>query len=233
MIESYGMKRISVIIPSLNEEKGIGNTLDEVPIAELQKMGYDVEVLLVDGNSADYTREIAEKQGATVIIEEKRGYGRAYKTGFEKAGGEIIVTLDADATYPAVDIPKFVGHLVEQKLDFITTNRFAFMEMGTMTSLHKIGNRILNMASRVLFLVRINDSQSGMWIFRKGILKELDLMADGMELSEEIKIKAFKKFRAKEIPIKYRKRVGEAKLNSFEDGIKNLLFLFKLRLNFS
>ncbi|MBS7633225.1 glycosyltransferase family 2 protein [Candidatus Bathyarchaeota archaeon] len=220
---------VSVVIPSLNEEEGIGSTIDEIPVKELQRMGYDVEILVVDGNSIDRTREIAEKMGATVIIEARRGYGRAYKTGFEKARGDIIVTLDADATYPALNIPKFVRYLTEQKLDFITTNRLAFMENEAMAPLHKVGNAILTLASRILFLVKIADSQSGMWIFRKEILRELDLTSDGMGLSEEIKIKAFKKFRAKEVPIKYRKRLGAAKINSFDDGIKNLLFLLRLR----
>jgi len=222
-------KIVSVVIPSLNEEEGIGNTIDEVPIEEIQRMGYDVEVIIVDGKSADRSREIAEKRGATAIIEERRGYGRAYKTGLEKARGEIIITLDADGTYPASDIPKLVEHLVEQRLDFITTNRFAFVEKGAMPLLHKIGNKILTLTSRKLFSIKICDSQSGMWIFRREILKDLNLVADGMEFSEEIKIKAFKKFRSEELPINYRKRVGAAKISPLKDGVKNLWFLFKLR----
>lgn len=229
MSVSNGFGIVSVVIPSLNEEDGIGNTIDEVPVEEIQRMGYDVEIIIVDGKSADRTREIAEKRGATAIVEERLGYGRAYKTGLEKARGDIIITLDADGTYPASDIPKLVEHLVEQRLDFITTNRFAFAEKGAIPLLHKIGNEILTLTSRKLFSIRIRDSQSGMWIFRKGILKELNLVADGMEFSEEIKIKAFKKFRSEELPISYRKRVGTTKISPLRDGFKNLCFLFKLR----
>jgi glycosyltransferase involved in cell wall biosynthesis len=224
------MKRISFVIPSLNEEEGIGKTLTEIPVEKLEKMGYDVEIIVVDGNSADHTREIAQKCHSEVLMEKEKGYGRAYKTGFKRAKGDIIITLDADASYPAGDVSKFVELLFEQDLYFITTNRFAFMERGTMDPPHKIGNNLLTFVLNKLFPLKINDSQSGMWIFRKEILKDLDLSADGMELSEEIKIKAFQKFRAKEVSIRYRKRLGVAKV-SFHDGIRNLLFLFKLRID--
>ena len=64
---------------------------------------YDFEVLIVDTNSKDRTREIASSKGARIINEPRRGYGRAYKTGFKNAKGEFIATLDADCTYPAHD----------------------------------------------------------------------------------------------------------------------------------
>jgi hypothetical protein len=219
-------KTISIIIPALNEEKAIGATLSAVPKKELEAMGYEVEVLVVDGESKDRTREIAESMGAKVIVEPRKGYGRAYKTGFENCKGDIIVTGDADGTYPFEKVPEMLGSLE----DFITTDRFASMEEGAMSRMHYIGNSILNLALRLLYKIDIRDSQSGMWIFRKSILKDLNLNADGMELSEEIKVEAFRKCRAKEVPIHYRKRIGEKKLRSFRDGINNLLYLFKKKL---
>ena len=86
---------LSLVIPALNEEGGIGGVLDEVPRKELAEMGWDVEVLVVDGESKDRTREVARGKGARVIVEPRKGYGRAYKTGFESARGELIVTGDA------------------------------------------------------------------------------------------------------------------------------------------
>lgn len=219
-------KTISIIIPALNEEKAIGGALSTVPKKELEAMGYEVEVLVVDGGSKDRTREIAESLGARVIVEPRKGYGRAYKTGFEKCKGDIIVTGDADGTYPFEKVPEMLG-LLE---DFITTDHFASMEEGAMSRMHYIGNFILNLALRLLYKIDIRDSQSGMWIFRKSILKDLNLKADGMELSEEIKVEAFRRCRAKEVPIHYRKRIGEKKLRSFRDGMNNLLYLFKKKL---
>ena len=68
---------ISVIIPALNEELGIKKTLLGIPKKVLSDRGYDLEILVIDGNSDDLTRNVAEKLGAKVIIERRKGYGRA------------------------------------------------------------------------------------------------------------------------------------------------------------
>ena len=86
------------------------------------------------------------------------------------------------------------------------------------------------MTTNLLFRMHIKDSQSGMWIFRREILHKIELTSDGMPLSEEIKIEAWwKDLKAKEVPIVYRMRKGVAKLQSWQDGMRNLKFLFKKR----
>ncbi|MBE0519326.1 MAG: glycosyltransferase family 2 protein [Thermoplasmata archaeon] len=219
--------KISVIIPTMNEERSIGLVLDEIRSALEGVRPY--EVLVVDTNSKDRTRGIASEKGAVVIDEPRRGYGRAYKTGFEKASGDIIATLDADMTYPASDIPGLSDKLEHEDIDFITTDRFARMETGAMSGMHRFGNKVLSVAMRLLFRVRVHDSQSGMWIFRKEILPRLEIESDGMAMSEEIKIEAFRRCRSVEVPITYRVRVGEVKLNSWRDGLSNLKYLFSKR----
>jgi hypothetical protein len=211
----------------MNEEGSIGLVIDEVRAALEGVMPY--EVIVVDTDSKDRTREIAAGKGAVVVPEPRRGYGRAYKTGFERASGEVIATLDADMTYPASDIPKLADTLDSGSLDFITTDRFAGMAQGAMSAKHRLGNKVLSVATRLLFRVKVRDSQSGMWVFRKSLLPKLALESDGMSMSEEIKIEAFKKSRAAEVPITYRVRVGEVKLQSWSDGLGNLRFLFRKR----
>ena len=218
--------QLSVIIPTMNEEESIGQVIDSVHQA-LQ--GWDFEILVVDTSSRDRTREIAAEKGAVVIDEPRRGYGRAYKTGFERSKGDVIATLDADCTYPAEEIPALYRTLMDQDLDFITTNRFAQLEEGAMTAKHRLGNFALTFTSNLFFGVKIKDSQSGMWVFRRGILDRLVLSDDGMPMSEEIKIEAFRKVKSLEVPITYRRRVGEVKLSSWKDGWKNMKFLFKKR----
>ncbi|MBI0581641.1 MAG: glycosyltransferase family 2 protein [Methanomassiliicoccales archaeon] len=210
----------------MNEEESIGQVIDSVRLA---LSGWDFEILVVDTNSKDRTREIAAEKGAVVIEEPRRGYGRAYKTGFERSQGEFIATLDADCTYPAEEIPALHKVLIDQNLEFITTNRFAKLEEGAMSAKHRLGNFALTFTSNLLFRVKIKDSQSGMWVFRREILDRLVLSDDGMPMSEEIKIEAFRKVRSLEVPITYRKRVGEVKLSSWKDGWKNMKFLFKKR----
>ena len=217
--------KISIIIPTLNEEKAIGKVLREIPKKAL-KREHELEILVIDGASTDNTRSIARKLGAKVITENRKGYGRAYKTGFKHATGDIIVTADGDYTYSMSIIPSLIEKLEKENLDFITTNRFRYMDKKSMTTMHNIGNRILTLTTQLLFHIKIKDSQSGMWIFRKNILKELNLKSDSMSFSEEIKIEAYNKgFKCAEIPIRYRMRIGNIKLNSFKDGIKNLIFL--------
>jgi len=217
---------VTVIIPTINEEQGIGKTIEAVPRPE----DLDIEILVVDTDSTDKTKKVARAKGATVINESRRGYGRAYKTGFEQAKGDIIVTLDADCTYPAEEVPDLVRALRKDGLDFITTNRFAKMKKGAMSRKHRFGNWVLNVTTRLLFGVKIKDSQSGMWVFKRSILPKIELVSDGMPMSEELKIEAYKKgFKCAELPIEYRPRVGEVKLSSWKDGWKNFKFLWSKR----
>jgi glycosyltransferase involved in cell wall biosynthesis len=219
-----------VVIPTMNEEESIGEVLDSI-IEALEPSEFEFEMMIVDTDSRDRTREIARSKGARIIDEPRRGYGRAYKTGFERAEGDIIATLDADCTYPSEEIPSLCRTLLSEKLDFITTNRFARLEEGAMSSSHRFGNRLLTSTLNILFGLRIKDSQSGMWVFRREALERLELTDDGMPLSEEIKIEAFKKLRARELPITYRRRKGEVKLSSWKDGRRNLMFLWKKRFS--
>ena len=183
----------------------------------------------------DKSKEMAKERGARVILEKRRGYGRAYKTGMSQLTGDIIITGDGDATYPFDKIHEYVQLLIDENLDFITTDRFAELKKGSMTLTHRFGNITLATVLRVLFFMNIRDSQSGMWIFKKEALNKiqpLENFNDGMPFSEEIKIEMFtaKDVKAREIPSTLSAREGEIKLESFKDGWKNLKFLFKKRV---
>ena len=223
------------MMPTLNEEKGVGKTIDSINKEFFKKKNWDLEIAIVDGDSKDKTQEIAKKKGAKVIVEKRRGYGRAYKTGMSEATGDIIVTGDADATYPFDKTHEYIQILVNEDLDFISTDRFSDLKHGSMSVKHAFGNFILATTLRILFLINIRDSQSGMWIFKKEALDKIQPLkdfSDGMPFSEEIKIEMFssKQVKTKEIPSTLRAREGEVKLESFKDGIKNLKFLFKKRV---
>ena len=149
--------------------------------------------------------------------------------------GDIIITGDADATYPFDKIHEYIQHLLDNNLDFITTDRFAALKKGSMSVKHRFGNMILAYVLRLLFFINIRDSQSGMWIFKKKALSQiqpLEQFNDGMPFFEEIKIEMFsnKNRRCCEIPSALYTRAGTVKLESFRDGWKNLKFLFKKRL---
>jgi glycosyltransferase involved in cell wall biosynthesis len=226
------MKSISIVIPALNEKDGIVSTINAIPKQKLEEMGYDLQILIVDNGSSDGTGDLARKAGADVIIETKRGYGSAFKCGFSNARGEIIVTTDADATYPVNNIPDLIHTLESEKLDFITTDRFSSLDRNSMSIRNRLGNRILNAMENILFKLNLNDSQSGMWVFKKDILKLLILKSDTAAFSQELKIEVchFAKCKWKEIPIKYQPRLGKAKLGGWKSGMGNLMHLFKKRI---
>src|SRR5215510_14618497 len=177
-------KRISVVIPCHNEEEGIR--------AVLQQMPPIVDEVLVDANaSTDRTSEVARSLGARVIYEARKGYGRAYKTGFAAARGDIIVTMDGDGTYPPDSVPLLLYVLLEERVDFISARRWRSRSGESKSPIRLLGNAILSGATVGLFFRFIIDSQSGMWVFRREVLRRVDPRSDGMALSEEIKILTF------------------------------------------
>ncbi len=152
-----------------------------------------------------------------------------------KAKGDIIITGDADATYPFNRIHEYIKLLIDENLDFITTDRFSELKHGSMSIKHYFGNLVLAVVLRVLYLINIRDSQSGMWIFKKEMLEKiqpLENFNDGMPFSEELKIEMFsnKNIKSREIPSALYAREGEVKLQSFTDGWKNLKYLFIKRV---
>ena len=218
---------ITVIIPCLNEEQGIDEVLGRMP-------DYVDEVIVVDNDSSDRTAAVARSHGAKVIREDVRGYGRAYKKGFANSTGDVIVTLDGDHSYPVDAISYLLEAFHHLSVDFLNASRFPVRDRRAMSLKHKIGNLILSLTMSVLFFRWVRDSQSGMWVFRRSILEDIRLDSDGMAFSEEIKVEALKSptIRFAEMPVMYTSRLGEIKLQPWRDGIANLLFLFKKRLQF-
>jgi glycosyltransferase involved in cell wall biosynthesis len=220
----YKGQSITVIIPCLNEEQGVEQILRAMP-------EFVDEVIVVDNNSTDRTSEVAASLGAKVIREEVRGYGRAYKRGFAAATGDLIVTLDGDHSYPVDALSYLIEAFLHLDVDFLNASRFPVRDRRAMSFKNKLGNLILSLAMSVLFFRWVRDSQSGMWVFRRPILKDMKLESDGMAFSEEIKVEALRNpgMRFGEISIMYSSRVGETKLNAWRDGFQNLAFLAKKR----
>jgi glycosyltransferase involved in cell wall biosynthesis len=214
---------ISYVIPTLNEEGSIGKVIDRI-----RKIDMEGEIIVVDSDSTDRTAEIAKSKGANVVNEPRRGYGYAYRKGFSVVKGDIICTLDGDGTYPPEEIPSLLRE-IERGYDFVCGERLTLSSDEAMIPMHRAGNFILNVLTRVMFFVDIRDSQSGMWLFRREIMQNIMPIGTGMEFSEEIKIRSAAEYCYKEISIHYSRRMGEKKLKPWKDGIRNLLFLVKLR----
>lgn len=216
---------VTAVIPTINEEGTIGIVIDG-----LMQAVDGIEIIVVDTNSTDRTREIAEEKGATVINESRKGYGRAYKTGLEHAKGDLIVCMDGDNTYPTDIVRPLLDIIQMDSVDFISCDRMTLRTQHNYTSLHYIGNSVLNFTMRLLFKINLNDSQSGMWIFYRDFYGKMGNLSSGMSFSEDIKIDAVRLGKLIEVPIKYGIRISKPKLKTWNDGFRNLFHLFIKRI---
>ncbi|WP_443339011.1 glycosyltransferase family 2 protein [Cuniculiplasma thermophilum] len=211
---------ISIVIPTMNEEHTIGQVIQSLKYLD------PIEIIVVDTDSRDRTREIATSLGAIVIDEPRRGYGIAYKTGIARAKGSLIACLDGDGTYPANIIKPLIEIMDINGVDFISCDRMTLRSQNTYTNLHLIGNKVLNFVISTLYGYRLFDSQSGMWIFKKTLYDKMKNLSDGMSFSQDIKIEAFRHGTLIEVPIRYGIRITKPKLNTWKDGFSNLFELF-------
>jgi glycosyltransferase involved in cell wall biosynthesis len=217
-------KSITVVIPTLNEAKGIRHTIELIPECV-------DEIVVVDGNSTDDTREIAAECRATVVLEERGGYGRAYKTGFASASCDIIATTDGDGTYPIEMLREVVEYLLERDLDFVSCSRLPLRDRSTMRRRNLLGNYLITKAASMMWGHYFSDILSGMWIFRRACLQQMTLHSDSWNFSEEIKLQAWVNLGAKfaEYKIPYRERLGETTLVPWKVGMQNLAYLMAMR----
>jgi glycosyltransferase involved in cell wall biosynthesis len=214
--------QVSFVIPAYNEAVNMAAVLDTIPHVALAERSLCAEVIVVDNNCTDETASIARENGARVIAQPLRGYGNAYSAGITAACGEIVITGDADCTYPFDAAPGLLAHFEDEDLDFLSTYRLGAENRAAMKPSHAVGNHMLTFASRTLFRAPFRDSQSGMWIFKRRIWDHLDVRSGGMPFSQEIKNEAYVNgFRCGEVPIEYRLRGGEVKLNAARDGMRN------------
>lgn len=222
-------KTICIIIPALNEEETIARVIEEIPRNHMESQGCQVRVVVVDNNSTDRTRHIAEINGAKIIEEPVRGKGRAITTAFKAVNDDFVFILDADYTYPAIYLPRMLQALEQH--DVVLGSRLkGKMENGAMTRMNRLGNHMLVFLANILYGTRISDLCTGCWGFRLAVIKDLKLDASGFDLEANLFTQVAKKgYRIAEVPIDYRRRVTPSKLHSLRDGFKIGCTLIKRR----
>ncbi|MEA2496391.1 MAG: hypothetical protein QOJ29_4302 [Thermoleophilaceae bacterium] len=220
-----GSPKVSVVIPCLNEAENIEECVHRATTV-LAESGLAGEVIVADNGSDDGSPELAQRAGALVVHEPRRGYGSAYLAGFAAARGEYVVMADADLTYDWNEIPHFVAKL-DEGAQLVMGDRMDNIHPGAMPWLHRyVGNPVLSGILNLFFRTGVRDAHCGMRGFRRDILPRLDLRTTGMEFASEMVIRASKeKLDIRQIPIEYHPRGGESKLSSFRDGWRHLRFL--------
>ncbi len=223
-VESKRKARVAVLLPTFNEEESIGPLLKE--IKGLKNYG-EMKVYVVDSLSKDKTREIAEYNGAEVIVVKERGKARAVRKAFELIEEDYLVMLDSDLSYSPQDIPKILEALKESEV--VLGSRFlGRIEEGAMRTVNRIGNLIFSYTASLLYR-KVSDVCSGMWGFRKEAYKKININTNGFDLEVNLFVESVKNnWRIKEVPITYRKREGYSKL-SLLDGVPIFLYLLKRR----
>lgn len=219
---------ISVVIPAYNEEKTIGGVIEET-IQVMDSLGMPYEIIVVDDGSTDRTREVASRYKATVLVNERnQGKGYAMKKGFQRAQGDIIVTIDADGAHNPKEIPDLLNPLFKGA-DIVTGSRFLEGRKDHTSKLNALGNQFFNATIMVLTRKMITDSQTGLRAFKREFLRKINLESYGYEIETEITVKGLKNgFVLHEIPISCRKReYGNSKLRIFSDGLKILKTILK------
>lgn len=207
-----GCFRITVVIPTLNEERGIGST-----ILELKEVLEDSHYIVVDGNSTDRTVQIATVLDAKVVQQEGTGKGRAiaHALKYINSGTWYVVFIDADFTYPADRICRMVK-ILDDNLDvgMVTGNRFNHhFKLNAMGNAYYLGNRLIALIQRWLNGMRLRDPLTGLRVVRWEILKDWKPKSRGFDIEVELNYHVYKKMcRIVEIPISYRERQGKKKL---------------------
>ncbi len=221
-----GYPAVTLVIPTLNEARNLPHVLRSIPPIV-------TELIVVDGGSTDDTAEIARdlRPDALVVVDRRPGKGRAMRTGFEHATGDIIVVLDADGSMDPGEIPAFVGALLAG-CDVAKGSRF-LQGAGTddMGALRRTGNWGLRLCARAAFGGRYTDLCYGYMAFWRRVLPVFDGDADGFEIETFLNVRSLiAGLRVTEVASFERRRIhGESNLRTFRDGYRVLCTIVRER----
>ncbi|MCE8426169.1 MAG: glycosyltransferase family 2 protein [Candidatus Methanoperedens sp.] len=225
LINKYGIeKKISIVVPTLNEGPNIKHVFSNIP-------EFIDEIVVVDGNSTDGTREEIKKyrNDAKIIIENRRGKGQALKTGFENASGDIVVIMDADGSHNTKEMPR----LLKPVLDGYDASHGSRMlpDGGSddFTTFRKLGNKMFVSLVNYMYGSQYTDLCYGYRAFKKEAIEKMNCNRKGFEIETEQSIRIAKAgIKVKEIPSFETSRMhGNSNLNSFKDGWKILDVIIK------
>lgn len=205
-----------VIIPALDEEASIGRVLGEIPREGI------LEVIVVDNGSADGTAREAATGGATVLEEPRRGYGYACMAGISRAlehRPSIIAFLDGDYSDFPEDLTRVLRPIREGEAELVIGSRMmGEREAGAMLPQGIFGNWLATSLMRLFWGARFTDL-GPMRAIRTDALATLDMREPAYGWTVEMQIKAARAgLRSAEVPVRYRKRIGESKVTGTLSG---------------
>jgi len=224
--------KIIVVIPAFNEENAVGKVVRAIPKEWVE------EIIVVNNNSTDQTRQAAEKEGALVLDQPIKGYGNACLKGIEylkskEQKPDILVFLDADYSDYPEQLPEIVSPILEEGMDMVIGSRaLGKREGGSMTFPQVFGNWLATRLIKIFYGYQFTDLGPFRAI-RWDKLMELNMLDRTFGWTVEMQVKAAKnKLKTTEVPMAYRNRIGKSKVSgtvygTIMAGYKILYTIFK------
>lgn len=236
--------KLSIIVPVFNEEKTVAKLLKKVASVSLPKR-MKREILVVDDGSKDNSKAKIQKARLQFKIRNlklfahrvNRGKGAAIRTGIKKATGDIILIQDADLEYNPNDYSRLLAPILDGKAKVVYGTRLKnyplrlFGRKKTPLVLHYLGNQFLTLITNILYGNSVTDMETCYKVFKKDVLKGVELKANRFDFEPEITAKILKRgYKIYEVPIKVKPRgYNEGKKITWKDGFIAIWTLLKYR----
>jgi dolichol-phosphate hexosyltransferase len=231
-------EKITILIPCYNEEEGIVKVIDSIPYQILDRHGFEVSIIVIDNNSSDRTREVAESRGALVIFEPVKGKGNAIRKGFSCIDRDTtyVVMLDGDNTYDAGEMLRLIEPIASGFCDVVIGSRLGGkITKNAFKPQNRWANWIYTFLVRCFYNANITDVLSGYFAWRRDVIADTRdyLESDGFSIEIEMISKMIKlNYSIYSVPITYSTRDGETKLAPLKDGLR-ILYTFSRNLFWS
>ncbi len=224
--------KISIIVPVFNEEKTISTVLNRVINAPV--LNYEKEIIVVNDGSADRTQEILNKLNLdfTLLNHDKNyGKGRALRTGFKKASGDIIIVQDGDLEYDPNDYEKLISLYQKTNCPIYGSRNINNQNRGY--GHYVLGVKFLTWVNNLLFGSKLTDTYTCYKLFPTDLIKSVDLKSNGFEIEAEMTAKILKTGQGiKEVGISYNPRkFKQGKKIRPRDGLIGLWTILKIKFS--
>jgi|SRR3989344_4856395 len=228
------MRKLSIVIPVYNERNTIAQIINKVERTQINN--FEKEIIVVDDGSSDGTKEVLKDfESKHVIIEQPKNFGKgaAVRAGFSAARGDIVLVQDADLEYDPDDYPILLKPILENKADVVYGSRFIGANPHrTLYFWNYFGNKLLTTLSNIFTNLNLTDMEVGYKVFRREVLKSIQLKENRFGFEPEITAKIAKKgFRVYEVGISYSGRTyEEGKKIKFKDALRAVWCILKYNL---